>query len=336
MLLLQFNVSSTVARGLTNVNRVIPSLLALLVAVAVPVVGLAQGQAVRSTNEYRFGPDDIIEITVFGKPELTGDVTIDHRGRIQVPLVGEVQASDRSPSELGEYLTERYQLLDPSITEVLVSIVEYKSRTVTVVGEVRSAGPYGFVEIPDLWEVILAAGGPSPEADLARVQIVRGHARDGEPMTLTVDLSANIDGPGIVELPQLYPADKVFVPSTEDVPVGTQDFQIIGAVGAPGTYRISLATNVIEALSASGGPLENADMSSVYLTRTEGERTRSWQLNLEQYLFAAQTPQNMDLLAGDTITVPAENTWLTNFRTIASVLIPIISLAITYAWATRS
>jgi len=336
MLHLQFNVSSTVARGLTNVNRVIPSLLALLVAVAVPVVGLAQGQAVRSTTEYTFGPDDIIEITVFGKPEFTGEATVDFRGMIQVPLVGEVSATGRTPNQLGEYLTERYQLLDPSITEVLVSIVEYKSRTVTVVGEVRDPGPFGFVEIPDLWEVILAAGGPSPEADLARVQVVRGHAREGEPTTFTVDLSTWIDGRAPTNLPSLYPADKVFIPSTEDVPVGSQDFQILGAVGSPGTYRISLATNVIEAISASGGPLENANMAEVYLTRTEGDRTRSWQLNLEQYLFAAQTPQNLDLLAGDTITVPAENTWLTNFRTIASVLLPILSLAVTYAWATRS
>lgn len=315
-------------------NRLFLSLLALLVLGA-PAAGLAQQHVVTSTTEYRFGPDDIIDITVFGKADLTGEVTVDFRGMIQIPLVGEVQAEGRSPADLGEYLTQRYQLLDPSISEVLVSVVEYKSRTVTVLGEVRAPGPYGFVEIPSLWDVILTAGGPHTEADLSSVQIVRGNPAPGEPATISVDLSAGVGASRDQEFPTLMAGDKIFVPSMGDVPVGSQDFQILGAVGAPGTYRISVATNVIEAIAASGGPTRDADLKGVYLTRDAGAGTKSFRLNLEDYLFAANTPQNIDLLAGDTVTVPEKSGFVTSWSRVSGIIIPLISLTITAIWATR-
>lgn len=316
-------------------NRVLPILLTVLSAVVFVVPGRAQDRALPSGAEYTFGPDDIIQITVFGKPEFTGEATVDFRGMIQVPLIGEVRAAGLSPNDLGEYLTERYQLLDPSITEVLVSVGEYKSRTVTVVGEVRDPGPYGFVQIPDLWEVILTAGGPAPEADLGRVQIVRGRPVAGEPTTIEVDLSAGIEHGRNSGLPELRATDKVFIPSMEDVPVGGQDFQVLGAVGSPGTYRISVATNVVEAISASGGPTDKADLSNVYLTRTTGAETRSWRLNLEDYLFAAQTAQNLELLAGDTVTVQSRSGFWDTFRTVAGVVVPLASVVVTAMWASR-
>ena len=321
-------------------NRTISLLLTLFAVVAYAGVGTGVGHAQDGASgtlaEYEFGADDILEITVFGKPEFTGEVAVDFRGMIQAPLVGEVQAAGRSPSNLGSYLTERYQLIDPSITEVLVSVVEYNSRTITVVGEVRSPGPYGFVEIPDLWAVLLTAGGPRADADLSQVQIVRGKPQPGEPGSITIDLSAGIAATRNGTLPQLYPTDKIFVPSADDVPIGDQDFQIIGAVRAPGTYRISVATNVIEAISASGGPDANADMSNVYLTRTVGQSTRSWRLNMEDYLFAAQTPVNLDLLAGDTITVPERSPFLRSFSAVWGLIVPVISIAVTLAWATSN
>jgi hypothetical protein len=165
---------------------------------------------------------------------------------------------------------------------------------------------------------------------------VRGAARDGEPGTIEVDISGGIDATGTSSLPKLYPKDKVFVPSMEDVPVGGQDFQIIGAVGEPGTYRISVATNVIEAISASGGPTRDADMKKVYLTRDTEQGTRSWALNLEDYLFAANTPQNLELLAGDTVTVPEKSGFVSSWTRFSSIIIPIVSLAVTIVWLQRN
>lgn len=321
-------------------NRSLRILLTLLVLsgmlAGMPGSGLAQRGTDGPVIEYSFGADDIIEITVFGKPEFTGEVTVDFRGMIQIPLVGEVQAAGRSPSALGEYLTQRYQLLDPSITEVLVSVVEYKSRTITVIGEVRTPGPYGFVEIPDLWDVILTAGGPRPDADLGQVQIVRAHPRPGEPASIVVDLSAGIEATRGTDLPELYPLDKIYIPSAEDVPIGHQDFQVLGAVGTPGTYRISVATNVVEAISASGGPTTNADLSRVYLTRTVGTGTRSWRLNMEDYLFTAQTPMNQGLLAGDTITVSEKNPFLSGFTAVWGFVLPVLSIVATVIWANNN
>ena len=88
-----------------------------------------------------------------------------------------------------------------------------------------------------------------------------------------------------------------------------------------------MANNVIEALSASGGPLPTADLKKVYLTRPTEDGTRSWRLNIEDYLFAAQTPINLDLLAGDTITVPEKNPFITSVSSYTGLILPFVSLA---------
>ena len=150
-----------------------------------------------------------------------------------------------------------------------------------------------------------------------------------------MDLSAGIGGQSSESLPALYALDKVFIPSAGDVPIGDQDFHIFGSVGSPGTYRISVATTIIEALSAAGGPQPDADLKSVYLTRATDNGTRSWRLNLEDYLVAAQTPANLDLLAGDTITVPAKNPFVTSFRAYTGLILPFISLAMAMIYIGR-
>lgn len=312
-------------------NALISFLVIAVTLTAIPVPSQAQVRPGPTTAKYTLGPDDVIELTVYGRPELTGEVVVDYQGIVQVALVGEVHVAGRTPDELGELLVQRYQLLDPGITEVLVSVVEYKSRTITVVGEVRSPGPYGFVQIPDLWDVILTAGGPTAEADLSRVQIVRGSLETPqEPRSLTVDLSAGVWGARPSEPLVLRATDKIFIPSLEDVAAGGQVFQVLGAVGSPGIYRIGQAQNIVQALAASGGPLPEADLSEVFLTRSSSVGTQAWKLNLEDYLFEGKAAPNLEILAGDTVTVPRRSGFVESFRTFSSLILPFLSLAVTY------
>ncbi|HEX9639975.1 MAG TPA: polysaccharide biosynthesis/export family protein [Candidatus Krumholzibacteria bacterium] len=321
-----------------------PSLFsALLVGVLVfPLVAFAQQEetppptpAAADAN-YRFGPEDVLQIQVWGHPELSGTVVVSFAGVIQIPSLGDVRAHGRTPAELSEDLTLRYQILEPSVSEVLVSVVEYMNRSVTVLGEVRTPGRYGFRELPDLWGAILAAGGPTPSADLGEVQIVRNDISGGELRVMTLDLSLGIEGADGAALPALRPKDQILVPSTLAATTrGGANIQILGAVNSPGTYRISTARDVVEALSTAGGPTPTADLAKVYLTRATSSGAVSHKLDIRGYLREARPLDNLPLQAGDTVTVFEKTSFWKSFGTVLARLVPFVSLAVTIILASN-
>ena len=139
-----------------------------LLLIVLPATLRAQAE-----SDYRLGPGDVVHLQVLGRSDLSGDATLDDSGNLSLPLIGTVEVANRTTAELGAQLTQRYGILDPRVSQVIVSVGQYNSRRVTVVGEVRSPGRYSFRTIPGLWDVLLEAGGPTAAADLSQVQIVR-------------------------------------------------------------------------------------------------------------------------------------------------------------------
>jgi polysaccharide biosynthesis/export protein len=265
-----------------------------------PVVPAPQPSVVQN-SDYVIGAEDVLDIQVWGKVELSGRRTVDVQGMVQLPLMGEFRAAGRTPAEMSSSLTERFQLLDSSISQVLVAMAQYNSQSVTVIGSVYNAGKYGFQALPDLWSAILTAGGPTSDADLGRVQILR-ESQDGTD-AIEVDLAGGITASRTASLPPLQPKDKILVPGIEDLPVGGDKVYVLGAVNAPGIFRVQAAGSVIEAIAAAGGPISEADLKRVYLTRVSTNGTIATRLNLKQYLEEGAPSADMPLQAGDTITV---------------------------------
>jgi protein involved in polysaccharide export with SLBB domain len=278
-----------------------------------------------SDDEYTFGTGDVARIEVFGRDGLSTTVTVDPAGRVQVPMLGTVEVAGRTPAELTGELTQRYQLLDPGIDEVLVSVARYNSRTLTVIGQVGSPG---LRSIPDLWEVLLTAGGMTEQAATGRVQIVRRERTPDEPRTLFVDLSRGIERTPAAALPELRPKDTIVVPALDARSPEGDAFRIFGQVGEPGNYPLSLADDVIEALGVAGGPNENADLGQVRLLRRNSLGSMAYEIDLEGYLYEADPPLGLRLRPGDTITVPEERGLLARiseglgpFLSVASVIV---------------
>lgn len=281
-------------------------------------------QSSPSDASYEFGVGDVVQLQVWGRPELSGLVPVDPAGKVQAPLLGAIEVAGRTPADLTEELTQRYQLLDPSVTEVLASVAQYNSRTVSILGEVKSPGNYGFRQLPDLWDALLTAGGATPQAALGRVQIVRGQRRLDEPRTVTVDLSRGIERTPAESLPELRPRDTIVVPAIESgVPEGDA-FHMLGEVGSPGSYSMFLADDVIEALALAGGASREADLRSVRLLRRTPDGSIAYEFDLESFLYQADPPADLALRPGDTITVPAKQTLVAR---ISELLAPFISVA---------
>jgi polysaccharide biosynthesis/export protein len=302
------------------------------------VAGPAQGQESPTTPvaaEYRLGPDDVLQIQVWGRTDLSGRAVVDPSGKLQLPLVGQVDAAGRTPAELSQQLSGRYQILDSRIPDVSVAVVEYNSRSVNVLGEARTPGKYGFPHIPDILAVILAAGGVTPEADLGRVQVVRHEHREGEPRTITVDLSGGLEEGPTDGLPQIRPRDTIIIPSRAGEFAPGNQFQILGAVRTPGAYPLSATATVLEAISASGGATPDADLSKVHLTRSTESGALSYELNLEGYLHEAQPDADLAVVSGDIVTVPSRRSTLGTIFDVLLKVTPVISVAIGLGYAFR-
>ncbi len=295
-----------------------------------PAAPRAAGEA-----EYRIGPEDVLQVQVWGRADLSGQAVVDPAGQLQLPLVGRVAASGRTADELSRYLSERYRILDPRILDVSVAVSEYTSHKVTVLGEVRAPGPYALPRVPDLVAAILAAGGVTPQADLARVQVVRNEEQPGESRTLVVDLSRGLEKTPAGELPEIRPKDTVIVPSLGGEFASGDRFQVLGAVREPGSYRLPVAATVVEAISASGGATPDANLHKVSLTRPTQTGVLSYELDLQGYLYEASPNVDLQIRPGDTVTVPNKRSTLgTLFDALVRVA-PVISVAVGLGYAFR-
>jgi polysaccharide export outer membrane protein len=114
-------------------------------------------------KDYKIGPLDVLDISVFGVPDLSGTVEVAENGTVQLPLIGETPAAGKTAEELETDLTSRLNtyLQNP---QVRVTVKEYKSRTVTVMGAI-SNGVYPLTGETTLMQIVAKAGGFKDESD---------------------------------------------------------------------------------------------------------------------------------------------------------------------------
>ncbi len=310
----------------------------LWVAAAMLLTGLGlPGSSSAQDSAYRLGIDDQVQIQVWQRPDLSGVYIVDTDGNVTLPLLGSVQARDLTPDGLGRELERRYSILDPGISQVLVTVTEFASLYVNVVGEVRAAGRHVFRDPPTLWDAILAAGGETPGADMSRVQVVRRSSDSQGPTTVTVDLSGGVEGTSIGSLPVLQPGDNVVVPalSANFLPGGEQ-IQVLGAVASPGIYPARGVESVLRALTVSGGAVGNADLSEVRLTRPSQNGVLVYHLDLQGYLYEGVPMDNVGVRPGDTITIPTRETTGESFFRVVLQVVPLLTAITSLVLLTRN
>ena len=274
-------------------------------------------------TDYLIGAEDVISVTVRERSDLSGSFTVGPDGTLALPLVGDVKAAGLTVSELSRELNRKLSMFRAG--EATVSVAQYNSRKVFVVGEVVKPGKYSFSVIPSVWHVLSEAGGPTDAALLSGVQVIR--ASTGE--TLIVDVRKLLDGQAPDQV-KLKPGDTVRVPRrTSAAPEGSVVY-VLGEVTSQGGYEAGIAKDVVSALAAAGGTTERSEIRKIMLVRKGLSVSTAMHVNLEKYLKEGLAAGNPETRTGDTIMVPAKRTWFSSFFS-PGVLVTLVSAAASIA-----
>lgn len=167
----------------------------------------AREDLILDRREYLIGPYDRIAVNVYGVPELSREVQVDAGGSIGMPLIGAVQASGKTPSELSSEVASRLRgryVRDPQVT---VNLTETVSQQITVDGAVQQPGVYPVNGRMTLMRAVARAQGLSEFADARYVVVFRKVNK--QDMAALYDL-ASIRA-GVYEDPDIYANDIVQV-----------------------------------------------------------------------------------------------------------------------------
>jgi polysaccharide export outer membrane protein len=234
------------------------------------VAALADGTGV--SNNYKFGPDDVIGFTVHNQPNLNSDLTVTAEGTIFVPLVGETYVEGMTPRQVAILLSDklgRSYLVDPQVD---IDVKDFRSQWVMVTGQTARLGRIGLRGGTRLKEVLSEAGGFTLDAG-ETITISRKKENSNEYEIQRIGRAeferGEID-------PVLYHGDIIDV-------AHSQYAYIQGEVRSPSRIAIERGLTVMRAVAMVGGLTEWADRKEVrVLYPNEDGTTRVEVYNLKR------------------------------------------------------
>ena len=268
--------------------------MALLIILS-PLLAVSQE---KFTQEYRVGPKDLLEISVFGADELSRTVRVSEDGKVTLPLLGEVLVDGLTKSEvekkLGQLLGEKY-VQNPQVT---VFIREYQSKRVSVLGAVEKPGPYQLLGRQTLMQIISEAGGLTRDAG-NEIVIIR-QLSDGLSTSLRISIDdLFLKGDAKLNVP-MEAGDIVTVPVDKPVVV-----YVFGQVKNPGALQVKKSNipTLLQAIAQAGGFTDRASKGGVIIKRKDETGTeKEIKVNVRSIL--KNKVKDVQLLENDTIYVP--------------------------------
>lgn len=159
--------------------------------------------------DYRIGPEDVLEIDVWNKAELSRKVPVRPDGQISLPLVNDIQASGLTPMELRSRLLARLSEY-MAAPEVSVIVTDVRSFKISVLGEVSKPGRFELKASIRLVDALALAGGLTDYASRGNVLVLRSRGQDLTTHRFDYDKLRSAD-PRVVGF-FLEPDDVVLVP----------------------------------------------------------------------------------------------------------------------------
>ena len=287
------------SKQLFQFSRSLPA--ALFLSLSFPLIQatstLAETNSSSIYSGYLLGAGDQVEILVFGYLEFTGSKVILPDGTISLPVVGAIEAANRTPDQLKQEITARLQpfLVDPAVT---VNLTTLRPVVINVAGEVQRPGPIqlqslttaninasgntvtsGISGVPTLSSALQASGGVTRNADIRQV-VLKRVLPGGQVSSTNINLWETIWSDKQSEDLVLRAGDSVFVPK---LPPGaemnrrlvarsrlsplTVRVRVVGEVNRPGEIQIPPDSCLSSAIANAGGFTKEAKKNEVQLVR---------------------------------------------------------------------
>src|SRR5581483_12294295 len=249
--------------------------------------------AIETSASIRIGAGDLLEVKVFGAPELGNTLRVSSEGEIAIALIGSVRIAGLTPEQAQTEIEQRFRdggyLRNPHVS---ILVKEFASQGISVLGEVTHPGVYPLLGTPRLLDAIAAAGGTTARA--GNTVVITHRSNSGAPQKIFLSRDAEQVSTQNVEL---RPGDTVVVSRAGIVYVS-------GDVHTPGGFVMDQNQNltVLQAIALAQGLNPTASLGSARIIRRQAGTLKEIPVALKD-IMEAKAP-DLELQDADVRFVP--------------------------------
>lgn len=162
-------------------------------------------------QEFVLGPADGVKITVWKNPDLSTETKIRPDGTVTMPLIGDLVAAGKTPSQLRGDIGKRLsQYIRDENANISVAVTDVNSYRYTVSGNVERGGIFTSKYYVTVSEAVAMAGGINKFGDPSRLQVIR--SQGGKLRRIPIDYRRVADGSHPTENLALFAGDILYIP----------------------------------------------------------------------------------------------------------------------------
>jgi polysaccharide export outer membrane protein len=268
--------------------------LARVVGVVLLLTAVVPAVSADEPSLYIVGPNDLLSVTVYNQPQLSGKYMVQPDGTFTFPLLGRLKVGGLSVQAIENDVRDRLANGYLKNPQVGVSVDQYRSQQVFVMGEVRQPGGFQFTGAMTVIEALARAGSTTEQAGLEAL-IVRQPAgappldaaalerakASTDSNVIHINLE-NLQNGVMSQNATLQGGDTIFVPRAELV-------FLSGLVNTPGAHPYRKGMTVRQALALAGGVNERGSTRRIQIVRKVDGQERTINTNLKDLVQPGDT-----------------------------------------------
>ena len=251
---------------------------------------------------YRLGPGDKLVLILTGDVELSYQLDVTREGFVVVPMIGQLYVANLTLAQVQSLMSSRlsraYSGIRSGTTHSSLSVSKLRSNQIYVVGDVQRPGSYQVSSAGTALSALYAAGGPTINGSLRRVEVRRGgrvvDALDVYDYVLLGDAAHDV---------RLETGDVVFVP------IHGSRVRVVGEIARPATYELKPGETLANLVRAAGGFKATASRQRILIERIVAPDQRAGAghdritIDVASDVAAASTAAGVALQNGDVVRV---------------------------------
>lgn len=173
----------------------------------------APAMAAQPEYEYKLGPGDHLRISVWRNPELSADIPVRPDGKITGPLIEDMRAQGKTPSELAREIEELLVkfVRNPSVRVLVTKFIGNNREQVRVVGQATKPTAIPYSQNMTLLDVMISVGGLNEWAAGNRAVLIRGAEENKQ---YAIRLGDLLEGGDVSANAEVLPGDVIMIPES--------------------------------------------------------------------------------------------------------------------------